>query len=90
MSNPNPAIHSFKGEALILISGLGNPEATAKARGVLSSYNLQILDQQSISIKGRLIAAFHIALDPAHAAAIEKELVETFTPLNLDIAIDLI
>jgi hypothetical protein len=39
---------------------------------------------------GRLISAFYIEFDPAHAQAIENELREFFNPMQLDVALELL
>ena len=80
----------FKASAIILISGNSGPEALKKALDILSEYNLSIVDQQNISIVGRLIAAIQINFDPAHADAIESELLSAMRPMGLDVALEIL
>lgn len=81
---------SYKASAIILVSGNSGPEALKKVFDVLSEYSLRIVDQQSISMAGRLIAAIQIDFDPAHASAIEEELLSAMRPLGLDVALEII
>ena len=39
---------------------------------------------------GRLIAAMQIEFDPAHADAIERELLSAMKPLGLDVALEVL
>jgi hypothetical protein len=80
----------FKASAIILISGIGDAAATKKAEAILHTYTLKISDQQNIYMAGRLISAFYIEFDPAHAQAIENELREFFNPMQLDVALELL
>lgn len=90
LDSNNAALASFKGSAIILISGNSGPEAIEKVLHILSEYSLKIEDQQSIYMAGRLIAAVQIHFDPAHADAIERELISAMKPLGLDVALDIL
>ena len=86
----NAALGSFKGSAIVLISGNSGPDVIQKALNILSEYNLKIVDQQSINMAGRLIAAVQNEFDPAPADAIERELLSTMKPFGLDIALEVL
>lgn len=88
--NANTATANFKAQAIVLISGVDSPVASDTAKKILSSYNLNIADNQSISMAGRLILAILIDCDPAHVPAIEDELQQEFGKLDLDVAIEVI
>jgi len=88
--NANTATANFKAQAIVLISGVDSPAASDTAKKILSSYNLNIADNQSISMAGRLILAILIDCDPAHVPAIEDELRQELGKLDLDVAIEVI
>jgi predicted amino acid-binding ACT domain protein len=89
--NPTSAFSgSYKANAIILISGNSGPEAIQIVLDILSEYNLKLVDQQSINMAGRLIAAMQIEFDPAHADAIERELLSAMKPLGLDVALEVL
>jgi predicted amino acid-binding ACT domain protein len=90
LDSNNSALGSFKGSAIILISGNGEPDSIQKVLDILSEYSLEIVDQQSIYMSGRLIAAVKIHFDPAHADAIERELISAMKPLGLDVALEIL
>lgn len=73
---------------LVLLSGVDAPGVTQALFSALSPFSLSILDIEQVVIRGRLILTALIALDPAHATAIEADLMETAKVLNLDLAID--
>ena len=54
----------------------------------LEPFSITILDIEQVVIRGRLILTTLISLDPAHARAIEADLIEATTKLGLDLAID--
>ena len=54
----------------------------------LEPFSIRVLDIEQVLIRGRLILTTLISLDPAHAAAIEKDLIETTNRLGLDLAVD--
>ena len=73
---------------LILISGVDAPGVTQALFAALEPFSIAILDIEQVVIRGRLILTTLIALDPAHASAIEADLIETTDKLGLDLAID--
>jgi len=73
---------------LILISGVDAPGVTQALFATLEPFAVTILDIEQVVIRGRLILTTLIALDPAHASAIERDLIETTNKLGLDLAID--
>ena len=73
---------------LILISGVDAPGVTQALFAALEPFSITILDIEQVLIRGRLILTTLIALDPAHASAIEADLIETTNKLGLDLAID--
>ena len=73
---------------LILISGVDAPGVTQALFAALEPFSITILDIEQVVIRGRLILTTLIALDPAHASAIEADLIETTNKLGLDLAID--
>ena len=73
---------------LILISGLDAPGVTQALFATLEPFAITILDIEQVVIRGRLILTALISLDPAHANAIEKDLLEITNHLGLDLAID--
>ena len=73
---------------LILISGVDAPGVTQALFAALEPFSITILDIEQVVIRGRLILTTLISLDPAHAIAIETDLLEATTKLGLDLAID--
>jgi phosphoserine phosphatase len=73
---------------LILISGVDAPGVTQALFAALEPFSIKILDIEQVVIRGRLILTTLISLDPAHATAIETDLIEATTKLGLDLAID--
>lgn len=73
---------------LILISGVDAPGVTQALFSALQEFSVEILDIEQVVIRGRLILTTLISLDPAHASAIEEELLAAITPLGLDLALD--
>lgn len=73
---------------LILISGVDAPGVTQALFAALEPFSITILDIEQVLIRGRLILTTLIALDPAHASAIEADLIEATNKLGLDLAID--
>ena len=73
---------------LILISGVDAPGVTQALFATLEPFSVTVLDIEQVVIRGRLILTTLIALDPAHASAIESDLIETTNKLELDLAID--
>jgi phosphoserine phosphatase len=73
---------------LILISGVDAPGVTQALFATLEPFSVTVLDIEQVVIRGRLILTTLIALDPAHASAIETDLIEATNKLELDLAID--
>ena len=73
---------------LSLISGVDAPGVTQALFAALEPFSITILDIEQVVIRGRLILTTLISLDPAHARAIEADLIEATTKLGLDLAID--
>lgn len=73
---------------LILITGESAPGIEVAILETLAPFTIQILDKQSMDIRGRYFLAIHFSLDKAHAKAIEKDLMERAEKLNLDLAVD--
>ena len=73
---------------LILISGVDAPGVTQALFSALQEFSVEILDIEQVVIRGRLILTTLISLDPAHASAIEEDLLAAITPLGLDLALD--
>ena len=73
---------------LVLLSGVDAPGVTQALFSALSPFSLIILDIEQVVIRGRLILTALMALDPAHAPAIETDLIEMAKQLDLDLAID--
>ena len=73
---------------LILISGVDAPGVTQALFAALDPFSITILDIEQVVIRGRLILTTLISLDPAHAQAIEIDLLDATSKLGLDLAID--
>ena len=73
---------------LILISGVDAPGVTQALFAALYPFSITILDIEQVVIRGRLILTTLISLDPAHAQAIETDLLDATSKLGLDLAID--
>ena len=73
---------------LILISGVDAPGVTQALFAALDPFSITILDIEQVVIRGRLILTTLISLDPAHAQAIETDLIDATSKLGLDLAID--
>ena len=79
---------STKYTGLILVTGASNPSIEEKILETLEPFAIQIVDKQSMDIRARYFLAILIALDRAHAKAIEKDLIECANSLAVDLAID--
>ena len=73
---------------LILLAGKDSPGITEQLYETLAPFSIQILDVEQVVIRDRLILTTLIALDPAHAQAIEGDLVKMAENSGLDLAID--
>ena len=74
--------------ALILLTGVDAPGVTQALFDELSPFSITVLDIEQVVNRNRLILTALIALDPAHADAIESDLLLLGKRLDLDIAID--
>jgi hypothetical protein len=85
-------VSALKSKAIILASGPGDAATrdllTAEILETLKPFSLSVSDSQSIALSGRVIIALEIEIDPAHASAIEKDLVSILSPKNFDIALE--
>lgn len=85
---------AFKSRAILLLSGPGEATELDKVRetalATLAPFSLSVDDLQSITMGSRLILALLISCDAAHLSAIEKDLKEQFTSLNIDVAAELL
>jgi hypothetical protein len=85
-------VSALKSKAIILASGPGDAATrdllTAEILETLKPFSLSVSDSQSIALSGRVIIALEIELDPAHASAIEKDLISILSPKNFDIALE--
>jgi len=72
---------------LILVSGEDRPGITEALFETLAPFSLSIIDIEQVVIRSRLILTILIALDPAHADAVEGDLNEKAASLHLDVAV---
>ena len=86
MKKLTPEKPAFTG--LILLSGVDAPGVTEALFSTLAPFSAKVLDIEQVVIRGRLILTTLIGLDPAHASAIETDLMSTAERLGLDLAID--
>ena len=80
----NPENEPFTG--LILLSGVDKSGITEALFRTLAPFSITILDIEQVIISNRLILTVLIALNPAHEKAIEKDLMECASQLEVDIA----
>ena len=73
---------------LILVTGVSAPGIEEAILKTLSPFTIEIIDKQTMDIRDRYFLAIYFKLDKAHAKAIEKDLLETATSLNVDLVID--
>ncbi len=71
---------------LILLSGVDTPGITQSLFEALSPFAIEILDIEQVVIRDRVILTVLISLLPAHANAIEADLLECAEKLKVDIA----
>lgn len=71
---------------LILVSGLDTPGITQALFDTLAPFAITVLDIEQVVIRERLILTVLIALNPAHAEAIDQDLEECGRKLGVDIA----
>ena len=72
---------------LILVSGEDRPGITEALFDTLAPFSMTIMDIEQVVIRSRLILTILISLDRAHASAVEEDLNERASSLELDIAI---
>jgi len=84
MERNNRAENRYTG--LILLSGIDAPGISSALFSTLEPFSITVLDIEQVVIRSRLILTVLIDLDPAHAAAVEADLNECATKLNVDIA----
>lgn len=77
-------------KAILLISGAENSHVEGATTKALSEYSLLIIDAQKISMAGRLILAFLLEIDPAHADAIGREMASISQECGMDSALELL
>ena len=73
---------------LILVTGVSAPGIEEAILKTLSPFTIEIIDNQTMDIRDRYFLAIYFKLDKAHAKAIEKDLLETATSLNVDLVVD--
>jgi predicted amino acid-binding ACT domain protein len=73
---------------LMLVTGESAPNVENEILETLSPFVIEILDNQSMDIRGRYFLAIHFSLDKAHAKAIENDLQNTAERLGLDLIVD--
>ena len=73
---------------LILVTGVSTPGIEEAILKTLSPFTIEILDKQTMDIRDRYFLAIYFRLDKAHAKAIEKDLLESATSLNVDLVVD--
>jgi phosphoserine phosphatase len=71
---------------LILVSGIDSPGITQALFETLEPFAITVLDIEQVVIRDRLILTVLIALNPAHADAIEEDLQACGARLEIDIA----
>jgi phosphoserine phosphatase len=84
MERNNRAENRYTG--LILLSGIDAPGISSALFTTLEPFSITVLDIEQVVIRSRLILTVLIDLDPAHAAAVEADLNECASKLNVDIA----
>jgi phosphoserine phosphatase len=72
---------------LILLAGEVSPDITTALFTALSPFAVTVIDIEQIIIRERLFLTVLIALNPAHAIAVESDLMECAEELAVDIAI---
>ena len=73
---------------LILVTGVSAPGIEEAILKTLSPFTIEIIDKQTMDIRDRYFLTIYFKLDKAHAKAIEKDLLETATSLNVDLVVD--
>jgi predicted amino acid-binding ACT domain protein len=73
---------------LILVTGVSAPGIDEAILNTLAPFTIEIIDKQTMDIRDRYFLAIYFKLDKAHAKAIEKDLLETATTLDVDLVVD--
>jgi predicted amino acid-binding ACT domain protein len=73
---------------LILVTGVSAPGIDEEILNTLAPFTIEIIDKQTMDIRDRYFLAIYFKLDKAHAKAIEKDLLETATTLDVDLVVD--
>ena len=73
---------------LILVTGIDKPGVSESLFDALAPFNVQIIDIEQVVIRDRLILTVLLSLDPAHAKAIESDLMQLGNQIKMDIAAD--
>jgi predicted amino acid-binding ACT domain protein len=73
---------------LILVTGVSAPGIEEAILNTLSPFTIEIIDKQTMDIRDRYFLAVYFKLDKAHAKAIEKDLLETASTLDVDLVVD--
>jgi len=71
---------------LILVSGIDSPGITQALFETLAPFSITVLDIEQVVIRERLILTVLISLNPDHADAIDADLEECSSKLQVDIA----
>jgi phosphoserine phosphatase len=71
---------------LILVSGIDSPGITQALFETLAPFSITVLDIEQVVIRERLILTVLISLNPDHAEAIDADLEECASKLQVDIA----
>lgn len=71
---------------LILLTGLDKPHIAHKLFEALAPFSTSVIDIDHIVINERVILTVLLALSPAHQGAIEADLAELATQIEVDIA----
>ena len=71
---------------LILVSGIDSPGITQALFETLAPFSITVVDIEQVVIRDRLILTVLIALNPAHAQAIEEDLQSCADRISIDIA----
>ena len=74
--------------SLIIVACADKPGVYEELAEVLEPFTLTIAKVEQIALRGRLILGVLIELDPAHALAVESDLVEFGERTGYDVAMD--
>jgi phosphoserine phosphatase len=74
--------------ALIILASEDSPGVEEALLEVLQPFSLKITKTEKIALRGRLILGLLIELDPAHALAIEDDLIAFGEKTGYDVAMD--